>query len=192
MRQWTRVICFFLVLFLTWIPVHALKAQASSSYPKKGFRAEVLKEFDGLSEKFVSLAEAFPGEKYAWRPAEGVRSVGEVFGHVASGNYFFSTWLGAKIPDDIHPDEIEKMTDKTKLLEALKKSIDFYRQAVLKVGDDGLENMVKMMNRQGTTREALLFVAAHEPEHLGQLIAYARMNGVVPPWTAARQQQMKK
>lgn len=172
--------------------VQAQDAKDSSAYPLKGFRMEFLRGYDDLEKKFISLAEAFPQEKYAWRPGEGVRSVGEVFGHVAGGNYGYGTWLGVQPPQDIDRPGLEKESDKSKLIGALKKSFSHYREAVLKVSDGDLEKGVKMLNRQGTIREALLFVAAHQPEHLGQLIAYARMNGVVPPWTAERQQQQMK
>lgn len=191
MQQWIRYSCLTLAFLLIGGSAHA-QQKASSAYPSKGFRLEFLRGYDQLEKKFVSLAEAFPEGKYSWRPGEGVRSVSEVFGHVAEGNYGYSAWLGVKVPESIHTDDLEKMTDKMKLIEVLKKSFEFYRQAVLAVADGDLENPVKMMNREGTVREALLFVAAHQPEHLGQLIAYARMNNVVPPWTAARQQQLKK
>ena len=176
---------FFLVL------AHAQDEKNSSVYPTKGFRLEFLRGYDDLEKKFLSLAEAFPDEKYTWRPMDGVRSVGEILGHVAGGNYGYGVWLGVQPPAGVDRQGLEKMTDKSKLIEAIKNSFDHYRQAVLKIPDEDLEKAVKMLNRQGTIREALLFVAAHQPEHLGQLIAYARMNGVVPPWTAERQQQKK-
>jgi len=176
---------FFLVL------AHAQDEKNSSVYPTKGFRLEFLRGYDDLEKKFLSLAEAFPDGKYTWRPMDGVRSVGEILGHVAGGNYGYGVWLGVQPPAGVDRQGLEKMTDKSKLIEAVKNSFDHYRQAVLKILDEDLEKAVKMLNRQGTIREALLFVAAHQPEHLGQLIAYARMNGVVPPWTAERQQQKK-
>jgi len=179
------VLTFFLVL------AQAQDEKNSSVYPTKGFRLEFVRGYDDLERKFLSLAEAFPDGKYAWRPMEGVRSVGEILGHVAGGNYGYGVWLGVQPPAGVDRQGLEKMTDKSKLIEAVKNSFDHYRQAVLKIPDEDLEKAVKMLNRQGTIREALLFVAAHQPEHLGQLIAYARMNGVVPPWTAERQQQKK-
>ena len=179
------VLTFFLVL------AQAQDEKNSSVYPTKGFRLEFLRGYDDLEKKFLSLAEAFPDGKYTWRPIDGVRSVGEILGHVAGGNYGYGVWLGVQPPAGVDRQGLEKMTDKSKLIEAVKNSFDHYRQAVLKIPDEDLEKAVKMLNRQGTIREALLFVAAHQPEHLGQLIAYARMNGVVPPWTAERQQQKK-
>src|SRR3989304_2576919 len=80
---------------------------------------------------------------------------------------------GGHPPGGFDRQGLEKMTDKSKLIEAVKNSFDHYRQAVLKILDEDLEKAVKMLNRQGTIREALLFVAAHQPEHLGPLIAYA-------------------
>lgn len=192
MQRWIRLASVAVLMTFAFAFAQPQDAKDSSAYPSKGFRLEFLRGYDDLERKFVSLAEAFPQEKYAWRPVEGVRSVGEVFGHVAAGNYGYGVWLGVQPPQDVDRPGLEKLSDKSKLIDALKNSFDHYRQAVLKIPDEDLEKAVKMLNRQGTIREALLFVAAHQPEHLGQLIAYARMTGVVPPWTAERQQQQMK
>ncbi|MBI4429803.1 MAG: DinB family protein [Ignavibacteriales bacterium] len=160
--------------------------------PISGFRAEFLRGWDDLEKKVVSLAEATPQEKYGWRPGQGVRSTGEVFAHVAAGNYGYMRWLGIQPASDIDMKTIEQIADKAKIIELLKRSFDHVRQTVIKVPDSDLEKPVKMMNREGTVREAILFVATHQPEHLGQAIAYARMNNIVPPWTAERQAAQEK
>lgn len=184
------------MVYLLILGAGSLLAQGSQDQvkpmaPTKGFRAEFLRVYDDLEKKFVSLAEAFPQEQYPWRPMEGVRSVGEVLGHVAGGNYGYGMWLGVQPPSDIDRRTLEQIGDKSKLVEVLKKSFDHYRQAVWRIPDEDLEKTIKMMNREGTIREAILIVAAHQPEHLGQLIAYARMNRVVPPWAAERQAQQQ-
>ncbi len=192
MQRWMRFFNVTVLVTLIFVLTQAQDAKNSPAYPSKGFRLEFLRGFDDLEKKFLDLAEAFPVDKYAWRPAEGVRSVGEVLGHVAGGNYGYGVWLGVKVPQNVDRQGLEKMSEKSKLIDALKQSFDHYRKAVLRIPDEDLEKAVKVLNREGTMREALLFVAAHQPEHLGQLIAYARMNGVVPPWTAERQQQQMK
>jgi uncharacterized damage-inducible protein DinB len=156
--------------------------------PVFNVRAEFLDDLKEVEDKVVSLAEAFPQEKYTWRPAEGVRSTSEVFLHLAGGNFGFPTFWGIQPPAGIERKGFEKSTtDKTKVVELLKQSYDHMRQSVATLSDADLAKAVKMFGQETTVSGALFFVATHQHEHLGQAIAYARMNGVVPPWTAARQ-----
>ncbi len=160
--------------------------------PASGFRAEFLRHWADLEKKFVSLAQAMPQEKYGWRPGEGVRSVSEVFVHVAGGNYFLIAPVGVKPPEGLSRDDEKKITDKSAVVEMLKKSFEHVRQAILKITDADLDKPVKFFGRDATVREVLFYLATHQPEHLGQSIAYARMNSVVPPWTAERQTQQQQ
>jgi uncharacterized damage-inducible protein DinB len=166
------------------------KAQAAS-----GFGAEFLTHWDEFSKKIVSLAEAMPVEKYSWRPGEGVRSVGEVYTHIAGGNYWFLQIVGVQPPSGVDVKGIGSLTDKEKIVEALKQSCQYVHQTVLKTSDANLNKPAKIFGREGTVREVFLMILTHDSEHLGQSIAYARMNSVVPPWTAeqqAKQQQAPK
>lgn len=161
---------------------------AQAAPPTFKIRAEFLDDLKDVEDKAVSLAEAFPQEKYTWRPAEGVRSVSEVFLHLAGGNFGFPTFWGAQPPAGIERKGLEKSTtDKTRVIELLKQSYDYMRQAATNLSDADLAKAVKMFGQETTASGVLFFVATHQHEHLGQAIAYARMNGVVPPWTAARQ-----
>ncbi|HEX9945478.1 MAG TPA: DinB family protein [Thermoanaerobaculia bacterium] len=156
--------------------------------PATGVRAEILRQIDDAQKKLAALADAMPAEKYTWRPGQGVRSVGEVFAHVAGGNYFLPTFWGVKPPAGVDPRGFEKEGgDKAKTVENLKKSFDHARQAIQSVPDADLDKAIKLFGRDGTTREAFMLVATHAHEHLGQSIAYARMNGVTPPWSAQGQ-----
>lgn len=173
-------------------------AQQKSSpkvQPASGFRGEFLTHWGEFGKKIVSLAQAMPVEKYSWRPGEGVRSVGEVYTHVAGGNYWFLQMIGVQPPAGVDTKQIGSLTDKEKIVEALMQSCEYMRQAVLKTPDADLSKPAKIFGREGTVREVFLMILTHDSEHLGQSIAYARMNGVVPPWTAeqqAKQQQAPK
>jgi uncharacterized damage-inducible protein DinB len=161
---------------------------APGAAPAFNIRAEFLDDLKDLEDKVVSLAEAFPQEKYTWRPAEGVRSVSEVFLHFAGGNFGFPTYWGAQPPAGIERKGFEKSTtDKRKVIELVKQSYDYMRKAAENLSDADLARSVKMFGEETTVSGVLFTVATHQHEHLGQAIAYARMNGVVPPWTAARQ-----
>ena len=159
-----------------------------SQAPAFNARTEFLNDLKDVEDKVVSLAEAFPQEKYTWRPAEGVRSVSEVFLHLAGGNFGFPSYWNAQPPAGIERKGFEKSTtDKTKVIELLKQSYGYMRQSAESLSDADLAKAVKMFGQETTVSGVLFFAATHQHEHLGQAIAYARMNGVVPPWTAARQ-----
>jgi len=168
-----------------------VRFRTSFAGPTSGFRGEFLKQLDDVEKKCVSLAEATPEAKYAWRPAAGVRSIGEVFVHIAGANYMFTRFIGAKMPEGLDPNMEKTVTKKADITELLKKSFAHARQAVSNMPDADLEKQVKMFGNMVSERQALFVMANHMHEHLGQSIAYARMNGITPPWTEEAQQQQK-
>ena len=149
-----------------------------------GFRADYLTEIDDVGKKLVDLADAMPADKYSWRPAPGVRSVGEVFMHVVAGNSTLPSFLGAPRMDGISRDSEKTVTEKAKIVELLKKSIENAKAAASNVTEADLNKKVKTFgDREMTERQVLFRILNHMHEHLGQSIAYARMNGVTPPWS---------
>jgi len=167
-------------------------AAAAPAAPTTGFRADFLADWDDMAKKAVSLAEAMPAEKYSWRPA-GARSVSEIYMHIASGNFGFMRPLGVQPPAGIDPPTLEKsVAEKAKVVEILKQSFEHVRLAVLKTPDADLDKPVQFFGHPSTIRNVLYIVGTHQHEHFGLTIAYARMNGVVPPWTAARQAQQQQ
>ncbi len=167
-------------------------ASATPAAPTSGFRADFLADWDDMAQKAASLAEAMPADKYNWRPA-GARSVSEIFMHIAGGNFGFMRPLGVQPPTGMDPRMLEKtVTEKTKAVELLKQSFEHVRQAVLKTSDADLDKSVTFFGQPSTIRNVLYIVGTHQHEHFGLTIAYARMNGVVPPWTAARQARQQQ
>jgi DinB superfamily len=170
--------------------VPSARAQYS---PDRATALEVRKEFvtelDSLQSKFTQLADAFPDDKYSWRPAPGVRSVGEVFMHVASEYYFYTPAIwGAKPSPLIEPkreafDKFEKMSTKPEVLQHLKDGFSFGRQAIVSLEDEKLIGIHKIFNRDSQVLQMSVDMTSDLHEHLGQLIAYARMNGIKPPWS---------
>jgi uncharacterized damage-inducible protein DinB len=151
-----------------------------------GLRVLAWHQLATAQREILSLAEAVPAEKYSWRPGAGVRSVGEVYMHVASANYFLPTFWGAKMPAGVDARTFEKDgADKAKTVSTLKASFEFLNQAIDAVPDSDLGRQVTVFGQQATVGEVMFGVATHGHEHLGQSIAYARMNGIVPPWSAA-------
>ena len=155
-----------------------------------GLRGEIQQQLDDAEQKLVQLASVVPPEKFGWRPAPGVRSFGEVCLHVAGGNYEIGAMWGMKVPAGVDPRNLEKEgADKAKTVAALKQSFDFVHQAIDALPDSELHKPIKIFGRDAVVAEAMLGIASHDHEHLGQAIAYARMNGVVPPWSAVENQR---
>jgi uncharacterized damage-inducible protein DinB len=160
--------------------------------PTSGVRAEFLNELQIQEKKYLELAEAMPADKYTWRPAEGVRSVGEVYLHVAAANYNLPHVFGVAPPAGFQAKGFDtSTTDKTKIIQILKDSFTHMRQAVLNMPDSEVEKQLDWFGAKNTYRGVMLFIIRHMAEHLGQSIAYARMNGVVPPWTGDYQAKPK-
>ena len=171
----------------------ATSSAPAASAPSSGARAEFLEEVAYFEQRFTRLAEAIPAEKYTWRPGEGVRSVGEVYMHIAAANYGIARALGTPFPAGVDPRTLAaSANDKAKTVQALKDSFAHFRQAILALNDADLDKPQKMFGRQTTLRGSFILIAGHTGEHLGQSIAYARMNGVVPPWTEEQQQQQQQ
>ncbi|MBI3668500.1 MAG: DinB family protein [Acidobacteria bacterium] len=173
-------------------PAAAQTAAAAPAAPTSGFRADFLADWDDLAKKAVSLAEAMPPEKYTWRPGEGVYSVSEIYLHIAGGNFGLAQTIGFAPPAGIETRGLMKSTtDKAKVLDILKQSFEHVRQAALKTTDADLDKPVKLFGQPSTVRNVFYILGTHQHEHFGLGIAYARVNGVVPPWTAARQAQQQ-
>ncbi|HYU47182.1 MAG TPA: DinB family protein [Terriglobales bacterium] len=158
-----------------------------------GYRSEVLAEVMIQEDKFSRLAEAIPAEKYTWRPAPDVRSVAEVFLHVSAANFNLYKLVGTPPPPGIDLKGLEKSTtDKTKVIATLKDSFAHARKAITAMPDANLDKSLDWFGGKNTQRGILLFITRHAAEHLGQSIAYARVIGVVPPWTEDAQKQQPK
>ncbi|MGA7992579.1 MAG: DinB family protein [Thermoanaerobaculia bacterium] len=159
---------------------------ATAQAPVKGFRADFLAQQDGVEKELLGLAEATPADKFSWRPAEGVRSISEVYTHLAGANYMLMSFAGVKAPEGASASEnaMEKtVTEKAAVIAEMKKSFAHLRAAVISIPDSDLGKPVTYFGRKGTIGGLILLTANHEHEHLGQSIAYARMNGIVPPWS---------
>ena len=167
-----------LAVVLAVAPV-AVAAQANLT----GERAAMLAQLDDAASKLAQLADAIGQDKYGWRPAAGVRSVSELLMHVTGGNYYVLTFAGVQPTKQLPQNAETAVTDKAQVAAALKESFDHARNAIRGVADADLSKPATMFGQQTTVRNVYFTVVTHAHEHLGQLIAYARSNGVVPPWS---------
>jgi uncharacterized damage-inducible protein DinB len=144
-----------------------------------GIQAAFGKDAETLSDKFTGLARVMSG-KYDWKPGKGVRSVSDVFNLIVEENGMLAAALsgtpnaGAKAAP---------ITDPEKLQEALKASYVDLQKAITGLSDNDLHTPVKLFGEDMTKQGAVMLILEDQHEHLGQSIAYARSNGVVPPWS---------
>jgi uncharacterized damage-inducible protein DinB len=144
-------------------------------------------EWGHVSRQLVALAEAIPAGKYSWRPGPGVRSTSEVLMHIAVANFWLVSVTGPKMPAEIQSNDFEKsVTTKPEVIRWLKRSLDAVKTARAQLQPGDLQRKVKVAGKEATVDGIYLRIIVHANEHMGQLIAYARMNGVVPPWSEAR------
>lgn len=169
-----------------------LRAQ-DGAVPNREAALEVRKQFmadlDTLQSKFLALANAFPADKYSWRPTKGVRSVGEVFMHVASEYYVYAPMAYGATRSPVIPrgqdsfKKFESASTKADVLKHLKEGFAYTKQQIDGLDAAQLTGSRKLFGGDRTIVETSFAMTDDLHEHLGQLIAYARMNGVTPPWS---------
>jgi len=161
----------------------SVPAAASAQAVPPGFREEFLGQFGASAEKLVALAKAMPAETYGWRPMEGVASVARAYMHIAAYNYYYpETALGVDAGLPYQTWE-EGVTEKDRVVEILERSMEHVRGLAGSMSDADLAKPTRLYGREVPQWAVLLQLVTHMNEHLGQEIAYARMNRVVPPWS---------
>ena len=167
----------FLLGFLFSTPV--LLAQTAPEGIWQGYDGE----WKHVSAQLIALAEATPAEKFTWRLAAGVRSTSEVYMHIAIANFYLLSVTGPKMPADLKDDSEKAVTSKAEVIDWLKRSLEAVKLAHLAAKPSDFERKVHIADRDATVDGMYLRIIVHANEHMGQLIAYARMTGVAPPWS---------
>lgn len=169
----------------------AAQQAAPASAAPTGLVADLLRDIGQVERKMIGLARAVPADKYGWRPGAGVRSVGDLVMHVTADNHFFPAILGT--PADpatgitaefktAQAFEQRKLSRDSAIVE-LERSFAFLKKSLAATPEAKLTGKVSMFGQQFTVQQAWLLATVHLHEHLGQFIAYARSNGVTPPWS---------
>lgn len=167
-------------------PPSAQSAQDDKVTNGYDLKPQAVLDLQQLQKKFTDLANAIPQEKFTWRPGDGVRSISEVFLHVSQSNYFILSMKGVAPPAGMTAKDFEKSTtDKAKIIDEINKSFSFAEAEVGKMTNADLAKALPKLGPDANQGDVVYLLVTHAHEHLGQSIAYARMNGVVPPWTAA-------
>ena len=177
---------------LAVVAVTLLSSVPSGAQERAGLMGDLIRDVDDVQQKLVALAREFPADKQGWRPSEGTRSVGEVLLHLASDNYLLPAFVGVK-PDPatgIDPADYSTLTTyerrqipRDSVIAELDRSFAHLRNAMLGLPDSRMDEKVTLFGQEMSVRRVMLLTTGHLHEHLGQMIAYARSNDIVPPWS---------
>ena len=166
------------------------QASTDTTAPSYDMKAQALLDLQGVNKKCVDLAQAIPTDKLTWRPSADSRSFAEVFLHVAGERYGILSMMGATPPAGFKAKEFEKSTtEKEKIVEDLNQSWDFANKTINDMSNADYAKLLPKLGPQANEGDVIYILVADAHEHLGQLIAYARQNGIVPPWTLAMQKK---
>jgi hypothetical protein len=165
-------------------------ASADHTAPSYDMKAQSLVDLDRVQKKFVDLANALPADKLTWRPSADSRSFAEVFLHVAGERYGILGLMGAAPPAGFDGKTFEKSTtDRAQVVAELNKSWEFAQKAIDGMSNADFAKLLPKLGPQANAGDVVYILVADAHEHLGQLVAYARANGIVPPWTVEAQKK---
>jgi uncharacterized damage-inducible protein DinB len=186
------------LFFLMSAGVLTIKASAQNSgaaatdhtAPSYDMKGQSLFDLQAVQKKFVDLANALPADKFTWRPSADSRSFAEVFLHIAGERYGILGLMGATPPAGFDGKTFEKSTiEKAKIVEELNKSWEFAQKTINGMSNADFAKLLPKLGPQANAGDVVYILVADAHEHLGQLVAYARMNGIVPPWTVEVQKK---
>jgi uncharacterized damage-inducible protein DinB len=165
-------------------------ASADHTAPSYDMKAQSLADLQAVQKKFVDLANALPADKFTWRPSPDSRSFAEVFLHVAGERYGILALMGVPPPTGFDGKTFEKSTtDRARIVEELNKSWDFAQKAINGMTNADFAKLLPKLGPQANAGDVIYILVADAHEHLGQVVAYARVNGIVPPWTVEAQKK---
>jgi len=165
-------------------------ASADHTAPSYDMKAQSLADLQAVQKKFVDLANAIPAAKMTWRPSADSRSFAEVFLHVAGERYGILGLGGATPPAGFDRKTFEKSTtDRAKIVDELNKSWEFTQKTINDMTNADFAKLLPKLGPQANAGDVIYILVADAHEHLGQLVAYARVNGIVPPWTVEAQKK---
>ena len=187
-------LAFVLVLVGLGVWTTAAAAQnsdaADHTAPSYDMKGQALLDLGNVQKKFVDLANALPTDKLTWRPSPDSRSFAEVFLHVAGERYGILSLMGAERPTGFDGKALEKSTtDRAQIIAELTKSWDFTQKTINGMSNADFAKLLPKLGPKANAGDVVYILVADAHEHIGQVVAYARENGIVPPWTAQAQKQ---
>jgi uncharacterized damage-inducible protein DinB len=188
---WAAV-CIALIVSAGLVPASAQNSPstADSTAPSYDMKPQSLLDLETMQKKFADLAKAIPADKFNWRPSPDARSFAELFLHVSGERYGILALMGTPQPEGFDGKTFEKSTtDKTQILAELNKSWEFAQKAINGMTNADFAKPLPKLGPQANAGDVVYILVSDAHEHLGQAVAYARENGIVPPWTAEAQKK---
>jgi uncharacterized damage-inducible protein DinB len=165
-------------------------ASVDHTAPSYDMKAQSLLDLETMQKKFVDLANAIPADKLTWRPSPDARSFAEVFLHVSAERYGILHLMGVDAPAGFDGKALEKSTtDRAQIVAELNKSWEFAQKNINAMSNGDFAKPLPKLGPQANAGDVVYILIADAHEHLGQSVAYARENGIVPPWTAEAKKQ---
>lgn len=165
-------------------PQNADATATDHSAPSYDMKGQSLLELGEVQKKFVALANALPADKFTWLPSADARSFAEVFLHVAGERHGFLNLMGAELPTGFDAKALEKSTsDRARIVEQLNKSWEFTQKTIKGMSNADFARLLPKLGPEANAGDVVYSLVIDADEHLGQAVAYARENGIVPPWT---------
>ena len=194
----STMVCVLALLFLGVLGANARPTDepkaappADKTTPSYDMKAQAIVDLQQLQKKYAELAQSIPADKFSWRPEAGTRSVSELFLHVAGANYGIPTMMSGTAPAAGYKKENfeTSTTDKAKVIEQLNQSFTYAIASVQNMTNADFAKPEKKLGPDANDGDVIYILVTHDHEHLGQSIAYARMNGITPPWTEEAQKK---
>ncbi len=193
------ILALLLVSLSLSVPVNVVSAQSSDSAaadhtpPSYDMKAQSLLDLERVQQKFVDLANAVPADKLTWRPSPDARSFAEVLMHVAGERYGILGLMGAEAPAGFDRKTFEKSTtDRAQIVAELNKSWAFAQKTINGMTNADFAKLLPKLGPQANAGDVVYILVGDAHEHLGQAVAYARVNSIVPPWTVEAKKAAEK
>jgi uncharacterized damage-inducible protein DinB len=193
-NQMKKMLCLLMLAGLGVVTTNLRAADdADHTAPSYDMKAQSLVDLEQVQKKFVALANAVPADKLTWRPTADSRSFAEVFLHVAGERYGILGMMGATAPADYNDKTFEKSTtDRAKIVAELNRSWDFAKTAINGMTNADFAKLLPKLGPQANAGDVVYILVGDAHEHLGQAVAYARENGIAPPWTVEAKKAAEK
>ncbi len=165
-------------------------ATADHTAPSYDMKAQALFDLEAVQKKFVDLANTVPADKLTWRPSSDSRSFSELFLHVAGERYGILGLMGAEAPAGYDRKTYEKSTtDRAQIVAELNKTFEFTKKTISGMTNADFAKLLPKLGPQANDGDVVYILVSDAHEHLGQAVAYSRVNGIVPPWTVEAQKK---
>ena len=158
---------------------------AQRAAAQASFLAPLKTQWESARNLVLNMADIIPEDKYDWKPTPEVRSFRDQLIHLIQENYSF---MGQAAGEQQDTSRFANLKTRAEILQALKDSYAYGEKVWAGMTDAKAMEMVAGRGGQQQARWApILANLIDNMDHYGNLVVYVRLNGMVPPRTAARQ-----